>query len=56
MAWVIFILSFVVAGVICHLMNKNSTGTTYAYIKRYVIVWIVVIAILAGISMKLGLI
>ncbi len=56
MAWVIFILSFVVAGIICHLMNKNSIGTNYAYIKRYVIVWIIVIAILAGLSMKLGLI
>ncbi len=56
MAWVVLILSFIIAGIVCHIMNKNSIGTTYAYIKRYVIVWIVVIAILAGISLKLGLI
>ena len=56
MAWVIFILSLIIAGVICHLMNRNSIGTTYAYIKRFVIVWMIVIAVLAGISMKIGLI
>ena len=46
MGIVILILSFVIAGFICKFINQNTIGTTGAYVKRYIIVWFIVLAIL----------
>lgn len=40
---------------ICKAMNKNTVGTTYAYVTRFFIVWVIVAAVLAVIFNKLSL-
>ena len=46
---IIFILSLVIAAVICKIINQNTIGTTGAYVKRYIIVWFITLAILMGV-------
>jgi len=47
LSWGFIILSLVITGVICSILNKNSVGTAFAYIKRFVIVWVFVCAVMA---------
>lgn len=41
MVWVVFVLSIVLTCIICSIINKNTIGTTGAYVKRALIVWVV---------------
>ena len=41
MQWVVFVLSIVLTCIICPIINRNTIGTTGAYVKRAFIVWIV---------------
>lgn len=56
MGVVIIILSFVIAFFICRKINRNTIGTTMAYFKRAILVWAIVLAVLAIIANKIGLI
>ena len=50
MGYFAFFLSFFVAGWICKKLNRNTIGTTGAYIKRYIIVWFFTALVLVGIT------
>lgn len=47
-ALLLIIASLVIAGKICKILNKNTVGTTGAYITRFVVVFIIVLAVLGG--------
>ena len=49
MNMIIFIASFVIAAVICNVINKNTIGTTGAYVKRYIVVWFITLMVLLAI-------
>ena len=53
---IIFIISIVITAFICKIINQNSIGTTYAYVRRFFLVWLIVIAILCMICGKIGII
>jgi len=38
---VLFILSVIISGAICKVLNKNTIGTVGAYVKRYIVVWLI---------------
>lgn len=52
----IIILSIVITIAICNKINRNTVGTTMAYIKRAFVVWILVIAALSMLANYLGVI
>lgn len=52
---VVLILSVVITAFICSKINRNTVGTTFAYIRRFFLVWLIVVAILAVIVHKIGL-
>lgn len=56
MAVIIVILSFIISYKICKVINRNTIGTTHAYLSRAIFVWAIVLGILAGIANKIGLI
>ena len=49
MIFVVFVVSLVLAAIICKIINRNSFGTIGAYVKRFIIVWSITFVILAGI-------
>ena len=53
---IIFIVSIIITAFICKIINQNSIGTTYAYIRRFFLVWLIVSAVLAMLSNKIGVI
>ena len=52
-AVVIFVLSVVIAAKICKIINRNTIGTTGAYIIRGFVVWVIVFFALLYIWAKL---
>ena len=46
---IILILSIIVAAYICKIINRNTIGTTWAYVRRFIIVWVIVMILLWGI-------
>ena len=46
MAVVILVVSLVLAAIICSVINRNTVGTTGAYVRRFFIVFIVVAFVL----------
>lgn len=43
------VVSLFITAKICELLNRNTVGTTWAYIRRFVVVFIIVYAVLGGI-------
>lgn len=52
--WIFIIVSLVITFAICKVINRNTIGTTFAYIKRFFIVWVFVVAILAVLWSKIS--
>ena len=50
-----FVATIFITWRICKVMNRNTVGTTFAYITRFFIVWVIVAAILAVIMNALSL-
>lgn len=48
-AVIVFILSIIITAKICSIMNRNTIGTTRAYITRGLVVFLVTFCILAAI-------
>ena len=46
MGAVILVVSLVLAAIICSVINRNTVGTTGAYVRRFFIVFIVVAFVL----------
>lgn len=53
-AVIILILSIVIAGGICKVINQNTIGTTGAYLKRAFIVWVITFFVLLWIWGKIS--
>lgn len=55
MAIIILILSIAITAAICKVINRNTFGTTDAYVRRFVIVWFVVALLLSTVAKSIGL-
>ena len=47
--FLLIVVSLLIAGKICKILNKNTIGTTWAYITRFVVVFLITLGILGGI-------
>lgn len=53
---IIFIISIIITAKILNVINRNTFGTTGAYMRRRFIVWVIVFMILGAIANEIGLI
>ena len=53
---IIFIISIIITAKILNVINKNTFGTTGAYVRRAFLVWVIVFLILGAIANEIGLI
>jgi len=53
---IILIISIIITVIILNVINKNTFGTTGAYIRRAFLVWVIVFFILGAIANEIGLI
>ena len=46
---ILIIVALVITSKICNFLNRNTVGTTYAYITRFVVVFLIVFGVLGGV-------
>lgn len=55
LAIVLVVLSIIITSKICNVLFRNTIGTTFAYMSRAFIVFIIVLGILGSLCSKIGL-